>query len=99
MNRKTAAIFSIALCAGILAAAETPSSKRVPEPRPVKGPIEVHAFYYPGTEQMAEWDQVDQTLPGIKPLLGWYDEGNPSASTTGSKPTTRPATAATSSGT
>lgn len=26
---------------------------------------------------MAEWDQVEQTLPHIKPLLGWYDEGNP----------------------
>ncbi|MBR5840212.1 MAG: glycoside hydrolase family 99-like domain-containing protein [Victivallales bacterium] len=49
----------------------------VPEPKPVKGPIEVSAFYYPGTEQMAEWDQVEQTLPHIKPLLGWYDEGNP----------------------
>ncbi len=49
----------------------------VPEPKPVKGPVEVHAFYYPGTEQMAEWDQVEQSLPAIRPLLGWYDEGNP----------------------
>ena len=49
----------------------------VPEPKPMKGPIEVSAFYYPGTEQMAEWDQVEQTFPHIKPLLGWYDEGNP----------------------
>ncbi len=49
----------------------------VPEPKPQFGPIEVTALYYPGTEQMAEWDQVEQTLPHIKPLLGWYDEGNP----------------------
>lgn len=49
----------------------------VPEPQPLKSAIEVHAFYYPGTEQMAEWDQVEQTLPHIKPLLGWYDESNP----------------------
>ena len=49
----------------------------VPEPRPQHGPIEITAFYYPGTEQMAEWDQVAQTLPHIKPLLGWYDETNP----------------------
>ena len=48
----------------------------VPEPKPQFGPLEVTAFYYPGTEQMAEWDQVEQTLPHIKPLLGWYDEGN-----------------------
>ena len=51
--------------------------KYVPEPQPQCGPIEVSAFYYPGTEHMAEWDQVEQTLPHIKPLLGWYDEGNP----------------------
>ncbi|MBP5639573.1 MAG: glycoside hydrolase family 99-like domain-containing protein [Victivallales bacterium] len=49
----------------------------IPEPKPQFGPIEVTALYYPGTEQMAEWDQVAQTLPHIKPLLGWYDEGNP----------------------
>ena len=49
----------------------------VPEPKPQFGEIEVTALYYPGTEQMAEWDQVVQTLPHIKPLLGWYDEGNP----------------------
>ncbi len=53
------------------------SKKYVPEPQPQFGPIEISAFYYPGTEQMAEWDQVEQTLPHIKPLLGWYDEGNP----------------------
>ena len=49
----------------------------IPEPQPQKSEIEITAFYYPGTEQMAEWDQVEQTLPGIKPLLGWYDESNP----------------------
>ena len=51
----------------------------VPVPKPVKSAIEVTAIYYPGTDQMAEWDMVDQTLPAIKPLLGWYDEGNPEA--------------------
>lgn len=49
----------------------------VPEPKPVFGPIEISALYYPGTEQRAEWDMVEQTLPHIRPLLGWYDEGNP----------------------
>ncbi len=49
----------------------------IPEPVPVKSDIEISAFYYPGTEQMAEWDQVEQTLPHIKPLLGWYDESDP----------------------
>ncbi|NLG15475.1 MAG: hypothetical protein GX561_14890 [Lentisphaerae bacterium] len=49
----------------------------IPEPKPVTGPIEVSALYYPGTEWMPEWDMVEQTLPHVKPLLGWYDEGNP----------------------
>lgn len=49
----------------------------IPEPRPVKTDIELHAFYYPGTEQMAEWDLMDRTMPWTKPLLGWYDEGDP----------------------
>lgn len=49
----------------------------VPEPNPVKSDYEVGAFYYPGTEHMPEWDMIAQTCPQIKPLLGWYDEGNP----------------------
>lgn len=49
----------------------------VPRPQPVHSDIEISAFYYPGTEQMAEWDMVEQTYPHIKPMLGWYDESNP----------------------
>ena len=49
----------------------------IPEPQPVKSAVEITALYYPGTEHMPEWDMVDQTLPHVKPLLGWYDEGNP----------------------
>ena len=49
----------------------------IPEPLAQKSDIEISAFYYPGTEQMAEWDQIDETKPEIKPLLGWYDESNP----------------------
>ncbi|NLS96821.1 MAG: hypothetical protein GXX96_32195 [Planctomycetaceae bacterium] len=49
----------------------------VPKPVPVQSDLEIAAFYYPGTDQMAEWDMVETTLPNIKPLLGWYDEGNP----------------------
>lgn len=51
----------------------------IPEPIPVKSDIEITALYYPGTEWMPEWDMVKQTRPHIKPLLGWYDEGNPEA--------------------
>ncbi|MBR4614775.1 MAG: glycoside hydrolase family 99-like domain-containing protein, partial [Kiritimatiellae bacterium] len=49
----------------------------VPEPQPVKSSVEITALYYPGTEQMSEWDMIAQTCPERKPLLGWYDEGNP----------------------
>ena len=49
----------------------------VPEPRPVRSAVEITALYYPGTEQMSEWDVVAGTCPERKPLLGWYDEGNP----------------------
>ena len=51
----------------------------VPEPQPVKSAVEITALYYPGTEQMSEWDMIAQTCPERKPLLGWFDEGNPEA--------------------
>ena len=49
----------------------------IPEPQPVKSDIEITALYYPGTEHMPEWNMVEQVTPQIKPLLGWYDEGDP----------------------
>ena len=51
----------------------------VPEPQPVKSAVEITALYYPGTDQMSEWDVIAQTCPERKPLLGWFDEGNPEA--------------------
>ena len=49
----------------------------IPEPKPVRSDVEITAIYYPGTDQMAEWDMIGQTMPQTKPLLGWYDEGDP----------------------
>ena len=73
MNNNAALVVAAmtAACAAVANAAY------IPEPKPVKSEIEISAFYYPGTEHMPEWDMVDQTLPKIKPLLGWYDEGDP----------------------
>ena len=51
----------------------------VPEPQPVKSAVEITAVYYPGTDQMSEWDVIAQTCPERKPILGWFDEGNPEA--------------------
>ena len=69
------------LCGIIFAAAGAalPLRAYVPEPQPVKSAVEITALYYPGTEHRPEWDMVEQTRPEIKPLLGWYDEGNPEA--------------------
>ncbi len=50
---------------------------RVPTPQPAQSAVEVHAFYYPGTEQRWEWDLLERTRPQLKPLLGWYDETDP----------------------
>ena len=74
---KNLSIFLFVVFAASVFAAIAVASDYIPEPQPVKSAVELSALYYPGTEQMAEWDMVEQTLPGIKPLLGWYDEGNP----------------------
>ena len=69
------------LCGAIFAAvgATLPLLAYVPEPQPVKSAVEITAIYYPGTDQMSEWDVIAQTCPERKPLLGWFDEGNPEA--------------------
>lgn len=72
-----APIFTFLWLAAAQGFAAEPSRGYVPKPVPVQSDLEIAAFYYPGTEQMAEWDMVESTLPQIKPLLGWYDEGNP----------------------
>ena len=67
---KTLVSVAYALCA-------LPLLAYVPEPEPVKSAVEITAVYYPGTDQMSEWDVIAQTCPERRPLLGWYDEGNP----------------------
>jgi hypothetical protein len=69
-------LLSIAACFAVGAQV---SFAYVPEPQPVKSDVEITAIYYPGTEQMSEWDVVAGTCPERKPLLGWFDEGNPEA--------------------
>ena len=59
-----------------VALAVLPGWGYVPEPQPVRGDVEITAVYYPGTDQMSEWDVIAQTCPERKPLLGWYDEGD-----------------------
>lgn len=49
----------------------------VPEPMPIETSIDVAAFYFPGWEAPKKWDSVRNAAPNRKPLLGYYDEGNP----------------------
>ncbi|MCC6155304.1 MAG: glycoside hydrolase family 99-like domain-containing protein, partial [Candidatus Hydrogenedentes bacterium] len=49
----------------------------VPEPQPIKTSIDVAAYYFPGWEAPKKWNPVRDTAPNRKPLLGYYDEGNP----------------------
>ena len=48
----------------------------VPEPHPVRGPIEVGAYYFPGWNTASRWQPI-QRFPERRPVLGWYREGDP----------------------
>ena len=48
----------------------------VPEPKPVRGPVEVGAYYFPGWNNASRWQPL-QRFPERKPVLGWYREGDP----------------------
>ncbi len=48
----------------------------VPEPQPVRGDLEVGAFYFPGWKTANRWTPI-LDFPMRRPVLGWYDEGNP----------------------
>jgi hypothetical protein len=56
-----------------LAAAKT---NYVPEPKPVRGPLEVGVYYFPGWKTASQWQPI-QRFPERKPVLGWYREGEP----------------------
>lgn len=55
----------------------------VPEPKPVEGDYEIGAVYFPGWtpayRRGTAWKAVWHTNPQRKPVLGWYDEGEPEA--------------------
>ena len=53
-----------------------PPATYVPEPHPVRGPVEVGAIAFPGWDTH-RWDLLRNLTPERKPLLGWYDETSP----------------------
>ena len=49
----------------------------VPVPKPVATEMEICAYYFPGWDKDAKWDCIRRLAPIRKPMLGYYDEGNP----------------------
>jgi len=49
----------------------------VPTPQPVKSAFEIGALYFPGWPAIDRWARIWPVCPERKPVLGWYDEGNP----------------------
>ena len=54
-----------------------PNMDYVAEPQPLESDYEIGAFYFPGWHKRSGWDKIDEAAPIRKPLLGYYDEGNP----------------------
>jgi Glycosyltransferase WbsX len=48
----------------------------VPEPKPLRGPYEVGAYYFPGWTTASQWGPI-RRFPERRPVLGWYREGSP----------------------
>lgn len=63
----------------ITASLGLPKADYVPEPQPLESDYEVGALYFPGWDNRANggWQRVYNRCPERKPVLGWYDEGNP----------------------
>lgn len=54
-----------------------PKADYVPEPQPVESDYEIGALYFPGWDSVVKWEPIRRVAPERKPVLGWYDEGNP----------------------
>ncbi len=54
-----------------------PKADYVPQPKPLRSDYEIGAYYFPGWNKPAAWERISSTHPERKPVLGWYDEGNP----------------------
>ncbi|MBQ9874307.1 MAG: glycoside hydrolase family 99-like domain-containing protein [Thermoguttaceae bacterium] len=56
---------------------DLPKLDCVAPPKKVESDYEIGAFYFPGWSKRSGWDKIDEAAPIRKPLLGYYDEGNP----------------------
>lgn len=48
-----------------------------PEPKPVRGKLDVGVYYFPGWRTPGQWAPITR-YPERRPVLGWYREGDPS---------------------
>ena len=55
---------------------KTAKTDYIPEPQPAASKLDVGAYYFPGWPTMDRWQPI-LDYPMRKPVLGWYDEGNP----------------------
>jgi hypothetical protein len=56
---------------------DVPRSAYPPEPRPVRGKLDVGVYYFPGWRTPGQWAPITR-FPERRPILGWYREGDPS---------------------
>ncbi|MGI5923115.1 MAG: glycoside hydrolase family 99-like domain-containing protein [Lentisphaeria bacterium] len=49
----------------------------VPEPKPAQTDYLIGSYYYPGFGTNRQWREMALYAPQTKPVLGYYDEGNP----------------------
>lgn len=57
-----------------------PKADYVPEPVAAElldPELEIGALYFPGWASRGAWERIRPVAPIRKPVLGWYDEGNP----------------------
>jgi len=48
-----------------------------PEPKPVRGKLDVGVYYFPGWRTSGQWAPITR-FPERRPVLGWFREGDPS---------------------
>lgn len=58
-------------------AAPPPPGSYVPEPKPAQTDYLIGSYYYPGYGTNRQWREMALYAPWTKPVLGYYDEGNP----------------------
>ena len=62
--------------APIMVSPPLPPGTTLLPPKPVRGPIDVGVYYFPGWRAAGQWSPITR-FPERRPVLGWYREGEP----------------------